>query len=130
MQRNVQYVSEFLESLGNNDIECLSTEQMARLDCGCGSCIKLFKASQRWMQGEQERTQELEQMSIAELQLQLKFLLTQLSTVIQLVGEKYIVDSRDRRQRTFELRCKNQNRLYTQKFKLIDDVNELCLAIK
>jgi hypothetical protein len=55
-------------------MESLSPEQMARLECGCRGCLKLYAASQRWMQDEKERSAELEQMSIAELNLQLKFL--------------------------------------------------------
>jgi iron-sulfur cluster repair protein YtfE (RIC family) len=63
-------------------MENFSVEQLARLDCGCGGCMKLFKASQRWLQNIQERTQELEQMTIAELQLSHKFVATQFSTVV------------------------------------------------
>jgi hypothetical protein len=49
-----------------------------------------------------------------------------LATVVELVGVQFILDKQSNRNRKLKIRSSMFSQIYTERMRLIDDVNEIC----
>ena len=64
-------------------------------------------------------------MSGYDLEIQKKLLFKQFSTIVELLGKEWVVQRPDRN-RHYEQRFGANSPRYTEKYKTIDDLNEIC----